>query len=156
MAENGMNSRRALWAAQYQSAPRARLGAQQVTVAAAGVPLDITSLCPTKAQCGDAPCFDLVVTALTSVLEAGLLGVGLSSVVATLPVVPQYPFLGEEETDCIRVRGLFPRAAAADVVLDTPMVDTAGVAVPQKVYLIHGGAEIAVQIVFEIPNLDWV
>lgn len=157
MAANGLNSTRALWAVQYQSAPRKRIGAQEVTVPAADN-LDITNLCPTKAQCGDAPYFDLVVTAALATLEAGLLGVGVSDAVGVDPAVPQYPYLAEEETDCIRVRGFFPLAAAGDVVLDTPMITVAGVAVPNRILLINGNAqtEADVQIIFEIPDLNWV
>jgi len=158
MAENGLNSRRTLWAREYQSAPRKRWFATTQVTVVGGTPLDITALCPTKADCGGAPYFDFFCTTDIDILEAGLLGVGMSHAAATIPVIPQYPYVAEEETEGIRVLGLFPLAAAGDTVLDTPMIDASGVDVPNKLYLINGDAqtEVLVQIIFEIPNLDWV
>lgn len=162
------NAKRNFVATEYRPAPRNRLGAQEVAVAAATT-VDITALCPTFAQVGEAPFFDLLVGFNPNVITLGLVGVCVTDDPAIVSIT--YPYTGEEETEGIRVRGLFPFAAAgalpatqASQGLVTPLVvnqalgqDAINNRRLNHVFLVNDQAQgdVDLQIVFEIPTLDW-
>jgi hypothetical protein len=151
----GLNEKRNLLASAYQAAPRARWGARQVTVTQAATTLDLTAFCPTAADLGDAPCYDAVISFNTNVIDTGLLSAVVTDDVGELEAT--HPVTGLEEVDGIRVPGLFPYDATI-AGLRTPMFTAAGVLVENYLYLRNqqGAGDLTVQLVFELPDLDWV
>ncbi len=141
--------RRTRFAAQYRAAPRRRFGLQLVAVAA-NTFVEITDLLPTQEECGLAPYFDLLVGFNSNDVNDGLLGVAVTDDPAVQAI--HYAYTESEETDGIRVRGLFPRDEdAVPTVLLTPLPG-----VTNQVYLGNrSNVARTVPIVCEIPTLDW-
>lgn len=152
---------RTLLANAFRNARRRRVMLAEQTLNA-GASLELTQFCPSFADLqalGDAPFFDLVVQLNPNLVNSGLVGAAVIDAGAGITEV-LYPFTDEEETNCIRVRGLFPRVGAgAAAVLRTPLLDAASGTgfLENEAWIMNNqaaGAEI-VRVGFELPDLGW-
>jgi len=148
------NTQRVFLAKEYAAAPRNRFNPTELTIAAATA-TNITAQLPTQAQIGDAPCYDLLIGFNRSVVNSGLVGAAVTD--DQLVTTITHPLIGDEEVDGIRIRGLFPRRAAVDTSIITPLETAAGARVTNWVYLVNEQAAGAVTVwyVFEVPDSDY-